>query len=257
MYRTSRILLLILLVLSIGADHATGFHVQKADEVEILSDTVSDGFQRDKEFRDSSDVNVRAFDDDIVKELKSDSSLQYKEVPTVAESLWDRLKAWIRQLLEAIFTGAVTTNWGRLIIYLLGLAAVVAIIMMILKVNAFKIFTRGNGPTLNEHGVLDEDIHAMDFEMLIEDAVMKKDYRAGVRLIFLYSLKMLSDKNLIYWNQGKTNHDYLGDLTVDELRVGFSELNFYFEYAWYGDFRISPEVFSKVQRLFNDWKQNL
>jgi hypothetical protein len=243
-------------VFSIGTYCAAGFQGQKVDGFVMLSDTVSNDIERDKVFRDSSDVDVRAFDDDIVNELKSDSALQYKEAPTVAESLWDRLKMWIRQLLEAIFNGAVTTNWGRLIVYLLGLAAAVAIILMILKVNAYKVFNGGNGPVLKQ-GILDEDIHALDFEKLIQDAVTKSDYRAGVRLIFLYSLKKLSDKNLIYWNQGKTNHDYLDELTIEELKIGFSELNFYFEYAWYGDFRISPEVFSKVQRIFNDWKQNL
>jgi len=105
--------------------------------------------------------------------------------------------------------------------------------------------------------VLDENIHEMDFDKLIEDALMKKDYRGGVRLVFLYSLKMLSDKNLIHWDQGKTNHDYLDELKQDELRGGFNDLNLYFEYAWYGNFTINAETFAHVQQIFSVWKANL
>ena len=88
-------------------------------------------------------------------------------------------------------------------------------------------------------------------------SVEKNDYRLGVRLVFLYALKTLSDKGLIQWDQGKTNHDYLNELRVTELQKGFNELNFYFEYAWYGNFNITPNVFSHVRRIFEEWKRSV
>jgi hypothetical protein len=206
---------------------------------------------------DSAKVEARNFDRATIDKLKSDGDLQYKEPPTIAESLWDRALLLIKQFLDSLLTGAVSTNWGRVFSYILGLVLVIALIMMILRVNAFKVFYSGQGASTIPYHALDENIHEMDFDKLIQEAIADGDYRKGVRLLFLNSLKMLADKNFIHWEQGKTNHDYLSELTAADLREGFNELNYYFEYAWYGNFRVSHEMFLKVQHAFSDWRQRI
>jgi hypothetical protein len=106
-------------------------------------------------------------------------------------------------------------------------------------------------------GVLEEDIHSLDFEKLIREAVQQQQYRLAIRLLFLQALKLLADHHHIHWQPGKTNHDYLEELTDDRLRSGFSELNFYFEYAWYGNFTISPKLFAKVAAVYENWKSTV
>lgn len=237
---------------------------QGADTVGVTADSIYTNEAFDDENKpdsraqpDSTNVTARDFDGKTLDDLKSDPALQYKEAPTIAESLWDRFLLWLNQLIQAIFEGAITTNWGRVFTYMLGIAVVVVLVMMILRVNAFNVFYSGQGANTFKHSVLDENIHEMDFEKLIQEAMAKNEYRSGVRLVFLYALKMLSDKNLIHWDQGKTNHDYLEELNAADLKTGFNELNFYFEYAWYGNFKISQEMFSKVQLIFNEWKGKL
>jgi len=203
---------------------------------------------------DSTEVSLRRVNEAILNDLKADSDLQYKEPPTIAESLWSRFLKIIGQFLEELFETAVQTSWGNFFSYLLGVIVIVVIIMMILKVNAFQIFYSGQGAgTMSKH-VLDENIHEMDFEKLIDEAVTKKDFRKAIRLLFLHALKLLSDRHFIRWDQSKTNHDYIAELKADDLKKGFHELNFYFEYAWYGNFSINDEIFSKVQNTFIDWK---
>ena len=196
---------------------------------------------------DTSNLVIRNFDPETMQDLKDDPALQYKESPTIAESLWDRFLLWLNQLIQAIFENAVTTDWGRVLMYILGIVTLVVLIMMLLKVNAFKVFYSGQGANTFSYTALDENIHEMDFEKLIQEATGKSDYRLGVRLVFLFALKMLSDKNLIHWNQGKTNHDYINELNLTDIKAGFNELNFYFEYAWYGNFSINQETFSRVR----------
>jgi hypothetical protein len=203
---------------------------------------------------DSTIVTERPFDPEKLNELKNDDDLQYKEPPTIAESLWDRFLQWLKQIIESIFDNAVSTDWGRVFVYLFGIAVVVVIIMLILKVDAFKVFYAGQGASTVKYNVLDENIHEMDFEQLIREAIDQKDYRRGIRLLFLHALKMLADKHHIQWEQGKTNHDYVAELKAAELRTGFNELSFYFEYAWYGNFTINQELFHKVQNIFTNWK---
>lgn len=206
---------------------------------------------------DTSKIVERNFDEKTLRSLKDDSALQYRESPTIAESLWDRFRLWLNQLIQAIFKHAVTTNWGRVFMYFVGIVLLIVLIMMLLKVNAFKIFYSGQGANTFNYTVLDENIHEMDFEKLIQEAAEKNDYRLGVRLVFLYALKILSDKNLIHWDQGKTNHDYLDELKPTAIKAGFNELNSYFEYAWYGNFSINLETFTRVRLTFAEWKGKL
>lgn len=206
---------------------------------------------------DTSRIAERNFDEGTLKDLKTDPALQYKESPTIAESLWDRFRLWLGQLIEAIFENAVATDWGRVFMYVVGIVLLTVLIMMLLKVDAFKVFYYGQGANTFTYSALDENIHEMDFEKLIQEAAGKNDYRLGVRLVFLFALKMLSDKNLIHWAQGKTNHDYLNELNPTDIKTGFNELNSYFEYAWYGNFSINLETFTRVQLIFAEWKGKL
>jgi len=206
---------------------------------------------------DSTRTVKRAFDAKEIKELKSSPSLQYQEPPTVAESLWDRFLSWLRQFFDSLFESTITTQWGKLLVYLAGIAVLVVIIMMILKVNALKMIYSPRGSRPLRHNVLDENIHAMDFEKLIQEGIERKDFRLCVRLIFLYALKILSDKDLIHFDPGKTNHDYLRELGTAEIESGFGALNFYFEHSWYGNFEIGPATYAKVQSIFEDWKREI
>lgn len=206
---------------------------------------------------DSLQIQARRFDETSLKRLKADEDLQYKEPPTIGESLFDRLVLWIRQFFDSLFRNAVETNWGNILSYVIGIVVLIALIMTFLKVNAFRIFYSGEGASTMAHHVFEENIHEMDFEKLIQEAIAERDYRKGIRLIFLHALKMLADKRFIQWEQGKTNHDYLSELNQQDLRTGFNELNYYFEYAWYGNFAVSHDMFLKVQDVFKEWQRQM
>jgi hypothetical protein len=249
-------------VLTFGQDSDSS-SIQLADtvavEAEGASATEDEESYEEIHYRaepDSLVIQKRSFSEEKLDRLKSDPDLDYKQPPTVAESLWDRFWAWIGQLLDGMFDQAVNTNWGRVIVYIVGLALFIVLIMLILKVNAFKVLYSGEGKA-QKYQVLDENIHEMDFEKLIAEAMDQQDYRRGIRLLFLYALKLLADKHLIHWEPGKTNHDYVGELSKIELRTGLNELSFYFDYAWYGNFKINREAFSKVHDNFEAWKSKI
>jgi len=210
-----------------------------------------------KEFsgpNDSTVLTKKSVDEDQLQKLKTDPNLNYKQAPTVAESLWDRLMSWLGQLINDLFENATTTNLGRVLMYTLAVVLIIVIIMMLLKVDALKVFYSGADKGKTNYSVFHENIHEMDFEKLIREANEKGEYRLGVRLIFLYALKTLADNQLIDFQAGKTNHDYVEELTAKELKTGLNELSFYFDYAWYGGFSINKTTFTKVDDIFKSWK---
>lgn len=223
---------------------------------EEYADFYDEDDEVEKDYHAASDsmiVDQRKFDTNDVEKLKNDKTLQYEETPTIAESIWTRFLRWLSELINSFFQGAVETNWGRVFWWVFGVVVVVAVIMVLLKVDAFKVLYSGEGAKVS-YQVIEENIHEMDFEKLIQEAVQQHDYRKGVRLIFLQALKMLADKHFIVWEQGKTNHDYVAELEKGDLKTGLNELSFYFEYAWYGNFVVSKELFVNVQNIFSAWR---
>lgn len=199
---------------------------------------------------DTLTVEKRDFDQSQVESFKNDPAFDYEQPPTIAESLWDRFLLWLGELLRSFFNGALTTDWGRVITYILGIAVLVIVIMAVLKVDAFKVFYRAQGASPVRHDVLDENIHEMDFEKEIQLAIDQKDYRRGIRLLFLFALKILSDQHQISWEQGKTNHDYVNEVREESLKKWLRQLSYYFDYAWYGNFVVSREMFERVNTVF-------
>ena len=205
---------------------------------------------------DTLRVKPRDFDAAKLEELRNDKDFDYAEPPTVGESLWDRFWQWIGEIVNQILKSAISTNWGRVLLYLGCLAVLVVVVMALLKVDAFKVLFKG-AEVAPGAGVFHENIYLMDFELLIKEAADKKDFRLAVRLVFLYSLKLLSDGRHIHWQAGKTNHDYLEELATSQLKTGLSELSFYFDYSWYGGFPISQSQFDRVQQIFQTWRVSI
>ena len=228
-------------------------------EVEIVpaDSSITD---EEKEFVgeiDTIHIQQRAFHAATLDSLKANPDFDYKQPPTVAETLWSRFMRWLSGFFESLVSGALHTDFGRILIYVVGLVVICIVIMMLLKVNAFKVFYSGADVGKINASFFNENIHEMDFEQLIDAARQKQDYRQATRLVLLYALKLLSDKHLIHWQAGKTNHDYVEELKPGELKTGLSELSFYFDYAWYGNFVINETTFGRVENTFTDWRKKM
>jgi Domain of unknown function (DUF4129) len=206
---------------------------------------------------DTTRIEVRKFSQSEIDRVKADPDLNYAQPPTVAETLWDRFLQWLVWLINSLFGNATTTDLGRFLMYTIAIILTIVVIMMLLKVNAFRVFYSGADQGKQGYQVFHENIHEMNFEKLIQEATEKNEYRLATRLVFLYALKILSDKHLIDFSAGKTNHDYVEELKKGEMKTGLNELSFYFDYAWYGNFTISAEQFQKVHNTFSFWKENV
>lgn len=105
-----------------------------------------------------------------------------------------------------------------------------------------------------------ENIHDLDFNGLIDEAIQNHNYRLAVRLFYLKTLKQLTDQNLIHWQPTKTNRSYVHELKAPALQRDFEKLTSQFEYVWYGDFALTENDFQQLrtdfQRFFTSTKSS-
>ncbi len=226
----------------------------------FASDSVITDYFQQQEFSyqamaDTTPLQVKRFDTQQLSALKKSSDFQYHESPNLAQGLWNRLLDWIGYIFRSLFQGASAVHWDQVLIYALALAGFVAILLMALKVNVLKVFQWGTDRGLASAAPIHENVHEMDFEELLRLALEKEKYRDGVRLLFLYALKILSENQLISWTAGKTNRDYVQELQVANLKEDFNLLSLYFDYAWYGNFHIRKDTFLLAEGTFHTFKK--
>jgi len=202
---------------------------------------------------DTTPIVLKEFSQAQIEALKADPDLKYSNPPTVGQSLWERFLSWLAKLIGSLFKNTTFKGIGKIILYALGSIALIYLIMALLRVNPKTLFLRSSG-IVPPAEFFHENIHEMDFEKLIQEATAKNDFRIATRLVFLYALKILADHQLIDWNPGKTNYDYIQEIQQADLKDGFADLSTYFEYAWYGNFKVTPEIFASIRIAFQQWR---
>lgn len=207
-------------------------------------------------YETSTEFPERNFDDSELTKIKSDPDFNYFNNREIEQpSLLDKiLYKIISFILEVIFSPAGSPE--SILFYVLCVALIVGLVFIILRMNAMGLFARNNRSgkddlTFSEYT---ENIHTLNFEKMIEEALRSRHYRRVVRLYYLQSLRQLSDKNKITWEINKTNRDYRLELEKSSLGHGFESITYLYEYVWYGNTELDDEKFSTIKAEFQEFQ---
>lgn len=91
----------------------------------------------------------------------------------------------------------------------------------------------------------ERDIHHIDFEREIAAARLSGDLSRACRLVYLHTLKRLSDDGRIVWEPSKTPTQYTLEVPGSE----FQELTQRFLRIRYGNFSVTEDSFNSMQAL--------
>lgn len=206
---------------------------------------------------DSSNIDVRSIDSTKIKAYLKDKDFKYFEDPQYSKTLWERLMEWLnRQFAKLTEYESYNTAWD-ILIYILIALAVAAIVFGSYKSEVKGLFfSNKNKNGLNASEIL-EDIHSIDYEKMIEEAIAGKKYRYAIRLNYLRSLKFLSDKEIINWKINKTNREFLKEIKSNTIKSKFEKLTTDFESIWYGGFEIDHSEYKHLQNIYSDFNSSL
>ena len=221
----------------------TGFNLysqQAASKLNSIKFKASDTYLN----LDTSTIEVRQIDSLRIKSYLRDKDFSYFENPEDTKTLWERINDWINRhiaMLIDLDTEGITWN---LLQYILIAFAVMALIYGLYKNEIKGLFTGNKKINSIKFKESIEDIHTIDYDRLIDEALQSKNYRYAIRLNYLRTLKKLSDKQIITWKPDKTNRDYLRELKSAEMITQFSLITNDFENIWYGGFDIDQHNYS-------------
>lgn len=205
---------------------------------------------------DTLRIQERSIDHIALEKFKANTAFQYGR-PQEGVTPWQRFVVWILSMIAKFLFFATQTLVGKIIFYALLAGILLWVILKLLNIDAKDLFYRSNTSSKIDYKLVEEDIHGLDFEKLIDAAVQKSEYRNAVRLTFLYALKELSDADAINWLPGKTNDDYLKEVKYHIAATKLQELRYYFDYAWYGHFEINEDTYRQVKSSFHELKSKL
>ncbi len=144
------------------------------------------------------------------------------------------------------------------LLWVLIIAGFIAIVLLFLFNKNVNPFGKRNRKIDKEGDVEDtEDIFSINYQRDIDKAAAAGNYRLAIRLMFLRTLTNLANQQLIQYKAGRTNMDYLGQMSGLPHYADFFRLVRSYEYAWYGQFEVSPEAYAIIRRDFEQFKPGL
>lgn len=207
---------------------------------------------------DSSKIQVRQFDANAIQHFRSDKDFDYTgDAVNQGQSFWTRFWNWLWNVLFGWVRRAGVGNFLKYTLLIISVLFVAYVIFKSLGIDAIKLL-QGEAKKVDiPYTESLENIHEIDFDAEIENAIAQHNYRLAVRLLYLNCLKKLSDTNLIQWQIDKTNSAYIVELDNPEQKHLFRMLTRRFEYVWYGNFAIDKQTFGNINQLFHNFIKQL
>jgi len=208
---------------------------------------------------DKSIIVQKKFDKENLETYKSNKEFNYseeiiEEEPTFFERFYNWLIRQFLRLLEWLvgvkYASGILKNILVALPYIITAVVLFLIIKFFLKVNANAIISNAKNKPIVTITEEEELIKNKDILKLVQKAIAQKNYRLAVRYSYLNVLKQLEEKEIISWEQQKTNKDYIQEISEKNIKNSFEKLTRLYDFVWYGKFQINHIEFAKVQANF-------
>lgn len=203
-------------------------------------------------------VTQRKFNTKALEKYKKDSNFNYEEVkkePTILEKTIDWIYTQLIRLVSWLMGDRYATGIVSFIFKAIPYLALLILLFLITKF-FLKINTKNLTETTNtkKHYVKliseEELITKANLTQLITKAIEAKNYRLAIRYQYINLIKKLKEKEIITWQQQKTNEDYSKEISNIPLKNKFNKLTHLYDFIWFGNFKITENAYQKTKLDF-------
>ncbi|MDR0938002.1 MAG: DUF4129 domain-containing protein [Mediterranea sp.] len=188
-------------------------------------------------------------DTTLIATWQSDASYDYnRELMAPRLNIFEWLSRTFFDTLRSLFGSRFADEYGYGIMLCVGIVIFALIAWFVYKKNP-GMFMRDRKRGL-DYSVDEDTIYGVDFGKAIAEALKRQNFREATRLLYLQTLKQLSDGNHIDWQPYKTPTEYLREVRHPDFRA----LTNHFLRVRYGNFEATEELFhamTAAQRELN------
>ena len=181
-------------------------------------------------------------DQQLLQQLQQDPRYAYA-IEEQKPSLMDEFLKWIGERLDAHLDANI--SFYRPVFYSLCTLAVIILVWWLVRSGVLQrllAILKKEDVSIEE---AEENIHVIDFEAEIARARSAGDYTRASRLLYLQTLKQLSDAHRIDWQPQKTPAQY----TREVSGMAFLQLTNHFVRIRYGGFEADEQLFLTMEAL--------
>lgn len=154
-------------------------------------------------------IDTLYMDSEMLDDLASKDEFNYSRelVHKESESIMDYLERWLRQLFYNDTEYQFLKEYGEWIVGIVLFVVLVVAVFIYLK-NHPELFDKKLKDGNLDYQVGVDSIYGVDFDAMLDLARKNGDYNEVVRLVYLQTLRMLNDKEIIKWKLYKTPTQY-------------------------------------------------
>lgn len=202
---------------------------------------------------DSMAIVQKQFDQTTIESYKNNGSFNY-EIVDEGPSFYEQIVEWFNRVFRKIlswFFDDVEVPFGfltslfEMLPYIILVIVLYLIINFFLKVNARNIISGKRNKEIVHLKEDEELLSSKDLPRLIALAIAEEKYRLATRYQYLLLLQQLSEKEIIVWEQQKTNEDYIKEVYHKNIHTEFEEITRFYDFVWYGSFEINKVEYLK------------
>lgn len=182
-------------------------------------------------------------------EWKSQSDYDYsRELVTPDFNLMQWITEKVQRFLSQFFDVSIDEDYVRLIWIITGVIVLAAIIYLLVRYRP-KLF--GSTGKNKEYYPEEDTIYGIDFEKAIRHALDNENYHEAVRMVYLQTLRYLSDNDYINWQIFKTPTQYIVEMQNDTFRT----FSMNFVRVRYGNYDADVSLCETMQDLQDTLRQ--
>ena len=207
---------------------------------------------------DTTIVVQKQFDENTIESYRNNSDFNY-DIIDENPSLFEQFSEWfsrvIRKMLSWLFDDVdvpfdFLVSFFEILPYIIAIIVLYLIIRFFLKVNTRNIISGKRNKEIVHIEDEEELLNSKDLPRLIKLAIAEENYRLATRYQYVLLLQQLSNKEIIVWEQQKTNEDYIKEVHHKNIHTEFEEITRFYDFVWYGNFEINYEEYLKgIQSL--------
>lgn len=154
-------------------------------------------------------IDTLYMDSEMLDDLASKDEFNYSRelVHKESESIMDYLERWLRQLFYNDTDYQFLKEYGEWIVGIVLFVVLVVAVFIYLK-NHPELFDKKLKDGNLDYQVGVDSIYGVDFDAMLDLARKNGDCNEVVRLVYLQTLRMLNDKEIIKWKLYKTPTQY-------------------------------------------------